>query len=88
MQERMESGHGMRWWDPLFAELFRHHDKIRMEIEDIEGGVRVRETSDDPEVAKLIRQHAIHGVSEFVEKGYERARQSSPLPEGYAGGSD
>jgi len=83
MAARMESGQGVRHWDPLFAELFRHHDKVRMEIEEIEGGVRVRETSDDPEVRKLIRQHAERGVSEFVEHGRARAPQPTPLPDDY-----
>jgi len=83
MQQRMESGHGMRWWDPVFAELFRNHDKVLMEIEDVPGGVRVRETSDDPDIAMLIRQHAIRGINEFVAEGPTRARQATPLPDGY-----
>jgi hypothetical protein len=83
MAARMETGQGVRHWDPLFVEIFRHHDAISMEIEDIEGGVRVRETSDDPEVQELIRQHATRGVSEFVERGFDRAHEPTPLPEGY-----
>lgn len=83
MEQRVQSGKGMRWWDPTFAELFRHHDKIKMEIEDIPGGVRVRETSTDAGVVKLIRQHAIRGVSEFVAEGRARAHQPTPLPDGY-----
>ena len=58
-------------------------NKIEMQIEEIPGGVRVRETSDDPEVAKLIRQHAIRGVSEFVAGGRARAHQPTPLPDEY-----
>jgi len=84
MKRRVESGHGMRWWDPTFAELFRHHKAIVMEIEDLPNGVRVRESSSDPRVALLIRQHAIRGVSEFVSEGPERAHRPTPLPEGYA----
>jgi hypothetical protein len=83
MKQRVEAGHGMRYWDPLFVELFRNHDKIRMEIEDVPGGVRVREISDDPQVVLLIRQHAIRGVDEFVAEGHARARRETPLPEGY-----
>jgi hypothetical protein len=81
MKRRVDSGHGMRWWDPVFAELFRNHENIAMEIEDVPGGVRVRETSDDPYTAKLIRQHAVRGVSEFVAEGHERARWPTPLPD-------
>lgn len=87
MQQRVESGHGMRHWDPLFVELFRHHNQIRMVIEDVDGGVLVRETSDDPDVVALIRQHAVRGVSEFADQGFARAHQATPLPEGYPGES-
>jgi len=83
MKQRVEAGHGMRWWDPTFVELFKHHDKIEMQIEDIEGGAMVRETSSDADVTLLIRQHAIRGVSEFVADGHARARQETPLPDGY-----
>lgn len=82
MEQRVESGQGLRWWDPTYAELFRHHEQIEMQVEEVPGGVRVRETSTDPQVALLIRQHA-KGVSEFVDAGHERARQPTPLPEGY-----
>lgn len=81
MQQRMESGFGVRHWDPLFVELFRHHAEIEMVIEDVPGGVRVRETSESADVTELIRQHAVRGVSEFVAGGHERARQPTPLPE-------
>jgi len=83
MKERVESGQGMRHWDPMFVELFRHADKIEMQIEEVPGGVKVREVSDDPQVALLIRQHAERGVSEFVERGFDRAHEPTPLPEGY-----
>ena len=54
-----------------------------MRIEDIEGGVRVRETSDDPSLTQLIRQHAIRGVGECVAEGHARARTATPLPAKY-----
>jgi quercetin dioxygenase-like cupin family protein len=40
----------------------------------------VVETSDDPEVVALIRQHAHRAVSEFVERGMDRAHEPTPLP--------
>lgn len=83
MKVRLEAGMGVRNWDPLFAELHKQYDKINFEIEDVPGGVRVVETSEDPQVVLLIRQHAHRGVSEFVERGFDRAREPSPLPEGY-----
>ena len=83
MKERIEMGQPIRQMDPLFREIFRHHEKIRLEIEDVPGGVRATETSDDPQVTLLIRQHAKRAVSEFVQGGMNRAMQGTPLPEGY-----
>jgi hypothetical protein len=82
MQARVEAGDGLRHWDPLFVEVFKHHDEIVMAIEDVPGGVVVRETSKNPDVTKLIRAHA-KAVSEFAQRGFERAHEASPLPEGY-----
>lgn len=82
MKERLESGRPIRMFDPLFQEIFKHHDKIEMKIEEIEGGVRVTETSSDPKVAALIRQHA-KVVSEFTAEGMSRMHELSELPEGY-----
>lgn len=83
MKKRMEEGRPIRQMDPLFRELFKYHDKIHIQIEETANGVHVTETSDDPEVVKLIQQHASRAVSEFVEQGMPRAMKSTPLPEGY-----
>ncbi len=83
MVARLSEGMPVRRWDPLFAELVKHHEAITIEIEEVPGGLRVVETSDDPQVVLLIRQHAHRGVSEFVERGFDRASEPSPLPEGY-----
>lgn len=83
MKERVEEGQPIRMMDPVFREIFENHGKLRMEIEEIPGGVRVRETSDDPQVVLLIRQHAHRAVSEFVDEGMSRAMRPTPLPEGY-----
>ena len=56
-----------------------------MEPESIEEGVLVVETSPDPQVELLIRQHAHRAVSEFVAEGMSRAMRPTPLPPGYAG---
>lgn len=82
MKQRIESGHAMRRFDPLFVEIFKHYKKIKMTIKNIPGGVKVTETSDDPKVTLLIRKHAAT-VSEFVRKGMERAHQPTKLPKGY-----
>ena len=83
MHERLKEDKPIRQMDPLFREIFKHADKIEMQIEDIENGVVVIETSADPQVVKLIRQHAHRAVSEFAEHGMQRAMQPTPLPEGY-----
>jgi hypothetical protein len=83
MKNRIEEGRSIRHMDPLFREIFEHHEKIEMQIEEVPGGIRVTETSDDPQVTLLIRQHARRAVSEFVEKGMQRAMQPTPLPEAY-----
>jgi hypothetical protein len=84
MKARVEDGEPIRQMDPVFREIFEH-EKIAMEIEEISGGVRVTETSDDPQVVLLIRQHARRAVSEFVAEGMQRAMQPTPLPPAYEG---
>ena len=84
MKERLEDGQPIRRWDPLFAEIFEHADAVEMTIEDLPRGVRVVETSEDPYVVALIQQHAHRAVSEFVERGMDRAHEPTPLPEAAA----
>ena len=83
MKNVLESGGRVRVWDPLFREIFDHADKITMEIEELEDGMRVTETSDDPEVVKLIQAHA-HKVTEFLDRGPAAVHEETPLPKGYA----
>ena len=83
MHERIKEKKPIRQMDPLFREIFKHADKIEMEIEDLSNGVLVVEISEDPQVVKLIQQHAHKAVSEFVEHGMQRAMQPTPLPEGF-----
>jgi hypothetical protein len=82
MKTRLEKGQPVRRWDPLFVEIFKHADKIDLKIDEVAGGVRVTETSEDPQVVPLIRQHA-QTVSQFVARGWDRAHEATPLPEGY-----
>jgi hypothetical protein len=85
MHQRIVDGRPIRQMDPLFREIFKHHTAITMTVTDIAGGVDVTETSADPQVALLIRQHARRAVSEFVASGMARAMQPTPLPDGYHG---
>jgi intracellular sulfur oxidation DsrE/DsrF family protein len=79
MEYRVKEAKPIRMRDPLFAELFKHTDKIKMKHEETEKGVRVIETSDDPYVAKLIKAHA-EAVSGFVKRGFAEAMKNHPVP--------
>ncbi|OYP36595.1 DsrE family protein [Rhodopirellula sp. MGV] len=79
MEYRIENTNPIRMRDPLFAELFKHTDKIEMKHVDTENGVRVTETSSDPAVAKLIQAHA-KVVTGFVERGFAEAMKNHPVP--------
>jgi hypothetical protein len=79
MHERLSEKRPIHARDPLFAEIFRHADKIRMEIEPIDGGVRVKETSTDPYVAKLLQAHA-EVVTLFLKNGHEEVRKNHAVP--------
>jgi hypothetical protein len=83
MKLRIESGEAIRQGDPLFREIFANHEHIHMAIEDVPGGVRVKETADEARVVPLVRQHARRAVSEFVAEGMPRAMRPTPLPPGY-----
>ncbi len=80
MADRIKTASPIRIRDPLFAEIFKHTDKIKMQHEDTDKGVRVTETSDDPYVAKLIQAHA-KVVSGFVERGFAEAMKNHSLPD-------
>lgn len=82
MHRRMGEGFSLRHWDPAFAEIFAQAGKVRMEIRDTERGVEIIETSDDPNVVKLIQTHG-QTITGFVEAGGRAASQPTPLPEGY-----
>ena len=70
---------GIHLRDPLFAEIFKHYDKVSMKVEKTDKGVKVTETSTDPYVAKLIQAHA-EVVTKFIEKGHEEVRRNHPVP--------
>ncbi|HYD00879.1 MAG TPA: hypothetical protein VEB22_06595 [Phycisphaerales bacterium] len=78
MKKRVETGARIRQWDPLYVAVFDAGERIRLEIERTGKGVRVRETSSDPEVVKLIRQHA-GVVSGFVSLGSEESAKEHPV---------
>lgn len=83
MKTRIEQGHPIRHGDPLFREIFNHHTEIMLVASDVPEGIEVRETSTNPQVTLLIRQHARAAVSAFVAEGMPAAMRPTPLPPGY-----
>ncbi|MCC6511336.1 MAG: DsrE family protein, partial [Pirellulaceae bacterium] len=81
MEYRIEETQPIRMRDPLFAEIFKHTDKIKMRHENTDKGVRVTETSEDAYVVKLIQAHA-KVVSGFVERGFAEAMKNHAVPPG------
>lgn len=73
MQSRLAEGRPLRNADPVYREIFRHGDRITIDVVDVPGGVVVTELSDDPRVRDLIRKRAHLGESEFVRHGMKRA---------------
>ncbi len=90
MKARLAKDEPIRQGDPLFRQLFLHPGEINLQVQDIAGGMRTTETSKNPQVTLLIRQHARRAVSEFVKYGMPRAMEPTPLPKGYrpTGGKD
>jgi hypothetical protein len=79
MHERLRKGRPIHMRDPLFREIFRHADKIKLTIEKTPKGVKVSETSNDAYVAKLIQAHA-EVLNQFLAKGHEEVRKNHPVP--------
>jgi len=86
MQARMKVGAQVRIWDPVFAELFKKHGAVTIEVSPTDKGVKIIESSADPEAVALLRSHAM-GVSEFVREGHKaggqptaRFKTGDPLP--------
>ena len=80
MAHRIKESNPIHKRDPLFAEIFKHTDKIQMQHDTTDKGVRVTETSEDPYVVKLIQAHA-KVVSGFAERGFAEAMKNHPVPD-------
>jgi hypothetical protein len=80
MYRRLEERRPLHARDPLFAELFRNADKITMKVEHTAQGVKVRETSIDPRVVRLIRRHA-EVVSAFLANGHREMMRDHAVPD-------
>lgn len=85
MAKRVEERRPIHMRDPLFAEVFRHADKIHLKYEKTAKGVRVIETADDPYAVELIQAHG-GVVSLFVKNGFAEAWKNHEVP-GAKGGT-
>lgn len=79
MKRRVEEGRPIHLRDPLFREAFVNADKIRMTVEKTPRGVKVRETSADAHVARVIQAHA-EVVSLFVANGFAEMPKNHAVP--------
>ncbi len=79
MAQRVEQRRPIHQRDPLFAELFRHADKIDMKYRLTDRGIHVVETSRDPYVVKLLQAHA-EVVNRFLKYGHLEVRKNHELP--------
>jgi hypothetical protein len=79
MYDRVKEDRPIHMRDPLFRELFAYVEKIKLTHEETDKGIRVKETSDDPYVAKLIQEHA-KVVSLFIKNGRAEARKNHAVP--------
>lgn len=87
MKSRIEERRRIRQWDPMFRAVFDHAPAIEMTFEETPAGVRVREVSPDPAVARLIQAHA-RVVDGFVARGGAESREAHPVPAGAAGAAE
>ena len=78
MVARVHEARPVHQRDPLFREIFVNSQKIRMDVTRTPKGVRVIETSDDPYVAKLIKQHA-DVIGLFIQNGRSEAMKDHPV---------
>jgi hypothetical protein len=79
MYKRVDEKRPIHARDPLFAEIFRNTDKIKMKLEKTKAGVKVVETSEDPYVAKLIQAHA-EVVNLFLKNGRSEMMKNHDVP--------
>ncbi|TWU08576.1 hypothetical protein [Stieleria varia] len=79
MYDRVEHSNPIRMRDPLFREVFANGKKIKMQLEHTDKGIRVKETSDDAYVVKLIRAHAAV-VSLWIKNGYSELPKNHAAP--------
>lgn len=79
MKARLEGGHRLRQWDPIYVAVFDDAPKVSLAFEPTPAGIRVTETSTDPRTIRLIQAHA-SVVSGFVAHGFDEAGKAHAVP--------
>ena len=64
---------------PLFIQLIKHADDVTLTYEATDHGVKVKYTSDDPDVVLVIQEHA-QLVSRFIKNGMEEIHKPYTIP--------
>lgn len=80
MYERLENGRPIHQRDPLFRVLFQHANEITMKARPTATGIEVIETSDNPQVVKMIQAHA-EVVSLFLKNGHAEVKKNHAVPQ-------
>ena len=80
MAARVKEARPIHLRDALFAEVFKHADRIAMQIEETPRGLRVVETSTDGYAVKLIQAHA-EVISLFLANGHAEVMKNHAVPD-------
>ncbi|MCW5891400.1 MAG: hypothetical protein KIT14_12735 [bacterium] len=76
---RLKEGRPNEVPDPLVTELYRNGPKVVVEMRVTDDGMRLRATSSDPWVVKLIQAHA-EVVDRCLVVGWDEVHRAHPLP--------
>ncbi|MBF2078129.1 MAG: hypothetical protein IGR76_06305 [Synechococcales cyanobacterium T60_A2020_003] len=68
MYDRIDEGQGFTMMSPTLPEMFVNAEHYDRQVELTPNGVAITETSEDPEIVALIREHG-QEVNEFVAEG-------------------
>lgn len=77
MQQRLESGLGVRRWDPAFAEYSDHYSDLEHVFTATEKGVRMTVKGRTPAAVKAAQNHA-KVLSAFVAHGWSEHDKQHP----------
>lgn len=76
---RLKEGRPITVADPLVTELYRNGPKVKVEMRATDDGMRVRQSSDDPWVVKLLQAHA-EVVDRCLVVGWDEVKRPHELP--------